>query len=104
MDKGTKVWQGSALEFRVGSPCSYYLTEGVISGVVVDGKPLVQLGTLLCAYDDPRKPWRETKIEAMRDAWRELVRQAGAVQAAADSLYAEIQHQTLTQEPVNVVA
>ena len=93
MDKGTKVFQA----YMCVAPGSFWINEGVVTGIVVDGKPLVQHGDSMTVLDGT---WHATKTGAKRDAQAALVRQIGALQAQADALHDEILHEILTTEEV----
>jgi hypothetical protein len=44
--------------------------------------------------------WHETEADAKHDAWRELVRLSGKLQAKIDTLRDEMLHDRLTSEEV----
>lgn len=93
MDKGTKVFRA-----YIGStPDMYWLDEGAVSAIVVDGKPLVQWGHMLVPLDDK---WHTTKAGAQADIVAALARQIGTWQAKLDTLRDEMLHEDLTTEEV----
>lgn len=100
LEQGTKVWQATVFSNPLMGSCPYYMNEGEVTGIVVDGVPMVRMGEMLLPLVQAGRTcqWRISKAEAKRDAWREVVRIAGRVQAAADRLQDEILHDDLTTE------
>lgn len=93
MDKGTKVYKA-----YIGStPGMWWVDDGTVSAIVVDGKPLVQYGTALVPLDER---WHTTKAGANSDVVKALARQIGELQADLDKLRDEMLHDALTTEEV----
>lgn len=85
MDRGSQVYKASVFsDATVEQP--WYVDVGEVTGIVMDGQPMVRFGTALFPLESSTGVWRETEAEAQRDAWLELVRRAGTIQARADEL------------------
>ncbi len=96
MDKGTKVFKAHLMVDVFAHDKPYYLQRGEVSGIVVDGKPMVATHSILVSING----WHETEADAKHDAWRELVRLSGKLQAKIDTLRDEMLHDRLTSEEV----
>jgi len=93
MEKGTPVYK---VYVCIGSTDpSWWVDEGVVTGIVADGVPLVQMGAAFFPLDGR---WHATKAAAKNDALVALIRKAGAIQAKIDTLRDEIAHDLLTTE------
>jgi hypothetical protein len=93
MDKGTTVYRA----YIATTPGTYWFDEGVISEIVVDGKPLVRWFDSLVPLD---AKWHATKAGARADVVAGLARQIGELQAKLDKLRDEMLHEALTTEEV----
>ena len=93
MDKGTKVYRA----YVATTPGSYWIDEGTISEIVVDGVPFVR-------HYDSLTPltarWHSTKAGAKADVVKELTKQIGSLQAKLDTVRDEMLHESLTTEEV----
>ena len=93
MDKGTKVYRA----YVATTPGSYWIDEGTISEIVVDGVPFVR-------HYDSLTPltarWHSTKAGAKADVVKELAKQIGSLQAKLDTVRDEMLHESLTTEEV----
>ena len=98
MDTGTIVYRAELFTDPISTTQSYCITTGEVSGVVVNSVPMIRVYDVLVPLVGSNGTWRETKSAAKRDAWRELVRRAGALQAKADEILAEIEHEDLSHE------
>jgi hypothetical protein len=91
MEVGTKVYEG-----YVGvSADNWWINEGTVSGLVVDGKPLVRHAEMLIEMGDR---WRLTRVEAKADVVTQLLRRIGKLQATVDELKDDMLHEVLTKE------
>ena len=93
MDKGTKVYRA----YIATTPGTYWIDEGTISEIVVDGVPLVKWFDSLVPLDSQ---WHATKAGAKTDAAKGIARQVGELQAKLDKLRDEMLHEALTTEEV----
>lgn len=93
MDKGTTVYRA----YVCTTPGMYWIDEGTVTEIVLDGVPLVRLHSTLTPLDDK---WHATKAGAKADAVAAIARQVGALQAKLDTLRDEVLHDSLTTEPV----
>ena len=98
MDKGTKVYQSNVYSDPLNASRPFYMNVGETTGIVIDGVPMVRFHTMLVPMNGSGNTWHASEAEAKRDAWLELVRKAGAMQALADTLLDEIAHDDLTTE------
>ena len=93
MDKGTTVYRA----YVAMTPGSYWIDEGTISEIVLDGVPLVR-------HYDSLTPltalWHTTKAGAKADVVKEFAKQIGGLQAKLDTLRDEMLHESLTTEEV----
>jgi hypothetical protein len=93
MDAGTTVWRA----YTAITPGNWWLEEGVVTEIVVDGVPLVRwLDTLVPLTDQ----WRESKTAAKRDAAMGIARQIGKLQVVLDELRDECLHEELASMEV----
>lgn len=93
MNKGTTVWRA----YTAITPGNWWLEEGVVTEIVVDGVPLVRwLDTLVPLTDQ----WRASKTEAKRDAAMGIARQIGKLQVVLDELRDECLHEELASMEV----
>jgi hypothetical protein len=95
METGTKVYKGNVYLNPLGTAKPYYLTEGEVSGVVVDGVPMIRIHDALFPATDG---WRETKAEAMDDVVRQLARMSGELMKQIDEIRGVMLHESLTKE------
>jgi hypothetical protein len=95
MDTNATVYKGNVFSNPHGFVHPYYITEGEVSGVVVDSVPMVRIHNALFPATDG---WRETKAEAMDDVVRELARMSGELMKQIDEIRSEMLHESLTRE------
>ena len=95
MDTGMKVYKGCVYLNPHGAARPYYITEGEVSGVVVDNVPMIRIHDALFPASNG---WRETKAEAMDDVVRQLARMSGELMAHIDEIRGEMLHESLTKE------
>lgn len=91
MDEGTKVYRAYICE----DGATHWINEGVITGIVENGVPLVRFHAVLMPLD---AKWHDTRAGAQADVATALARLIGELQARLDDLRGEILHATLTQE------
>jgi hypothetical protein len=91
MDSGTKVYRA----YISLQPGSYWLEEGTVSEIVVDGVPLVRWYDSLVPLTDR---WHTSKAGAQGDVVTAMARQIGELQAKLDTLRDEMLHDALTTE------
>jgi len=83
MEVGTKVYEG-----YVGVNAeNFWINEGTVSGVVVDGQVMVQYLHVLTPMGER---WRATRVEAQADIVTQLLRRIGKLQATVDELKDEM--------------
>lgn len=91
MEVGTKVYEG-----YVGVNAeNFWINEGTVSGVVVEGQPMVSYCNTLTPMGER---WRATRVEAQADIVTQLLRRIGKLQATVDELKDEMLHAVLTTE------
>lgn len=93
MDKGTKVYRA----YVATTPGSYWIDEGTISEIVVDGVPFVRHYESLTPLN---ARWHTTKAGAQGEVVKEIAKQIGGLQAKLDMLRDEMLHASLTTEEV----
>ena len=93
MDSGTKVYRA----YVAMTPGSYWIDEGTISEIVVDGVPFVRLHDSLTPLT---ARWHATKAGAQADVVKEMAKQIGGLQAKLDTIRDEMLHESLTTEEV----
>jgi len=98
LDAGTTVYRANVFADPTSTHSPYYIDTATVTEVVLDGVPMVRMHTLLMPLAGGIGTWRATEAEAKRDAWRQLVQMAGKLQAVADKVMDEIEHDDLTQE------
>ena len=91
MEVGAKVYEG-----YVGVNAEHFwINEGTVSGVVVEGQPMVSHCNTLTPMGER---WRATRVEAQADIVTQLLRRIGKLQATVDELKDEMLHAVLTTE------
>jgi len=75
--------------------CDYYLWEGTLTSIEVDGVQMVRHGSLLSPLTDG---WNFTKTAAKSDAAARMAVLIGESQARLDKLREEILHESLCSE------
>ena len=93
MDSGTTVYRA----YVATTPGSYWIDEGTISEIVLDGSPLVRFHDTLTPMGSG---WHTTKAGAHAVVVKELARQIGSLQAKLDTIRDEMLHEALTTEEV----
>lgn len=61
----------------------WWIDEGTTTGVIHNGKPMVQIGASLVPMDGR---WRKTRRECRVDAWRQFVDRIQRLQGMADKM------------------
>jgi len=93
MDKGTKVYRA----YVATTPGSYWIDEGTISEIVLDGMPLVRFHDSLTPMGSR---WHATRAGAQAEVVKEFAKQIGSLQAKLDTIRDEMLHEALTTEEV----
>ena len=93
MDKGTKVYRA----YVAMTPGQYWIDEGTISEIVLDGVPMVRFHDSLTPMNTG---WHPTKSGAMADVVKEFAKQIGGLQAKLDTIRDQMLHEALTTEEV----
>jgi hypothetical protein len=93
MDTPIKVYKSYVFD----NQCDYYLWEGTLTDVEVDGVQMVRHGSSLSPLTEG---WHFTKAGAKGDAAKRMAVLIGISQARLDKLRDEILHETLTTEEV----
>ena len=93
MDSGTKVYR----PYIATTPGSYWIDEGVVSEIVVDGVPLVRFHDSLTPM---ASGWHATKAGAQAEIVKQIARQIGALQAKLDTIRDQMLHESLTADEV----
>ena len=97
MDAGTKLYEAYVWNDPINSNSGpFHITEGIVTGVVIDGQPMIRCRNKLEPLNE--RNWCATRSKAVETAWRELVRRAGALQSLADRIRDEMLHDDLTSE------
>ncbi len=91
MDSDQKMWKA----YVFTNECDFYLMEGTVTGIVIDGFEMIRHGSALVPISDG---WRRSKTEAKRDAAAKIAVIIGQSQAKLDKLRDEILHEDLTTE------
>jgi hypothetical protein len=94
MDSGTKVFRAYTSQWD--DRFTHWIDEGVVSGILSDGKVLVRHSSGMLEPMDER--WHDTKTAAKRDVQAAMIRFIGRMQARADQIADEILHEHLTAE------
>jgi hypothetical protein len=79
------------------TPGQYWIDEGTISEVVVDGVPLVRFHDTLTPM---ASGWHDTKAGAQADVVKQLAKQIGGLQAKLDAIRDQMLHEILAAEDV----
>jgi hypothetical protein len=95
MNAGQKVWKGNTYSTVESLSGYYYMTEAVATGMELDGQPMVRYHDLLMPASNG---WHATEAAAKQAVVDELIRVAGKLQAAIDTLKDEILHEHLIAE------
>ena len=93
MDTALKVYKAYVFD----RACDYYLWEGTLTEIEVDGVQMVRHGSSLSPLNEG---WNFTKTAAKRDAAARMAVLIGESQARLDKLRDEILHDDLTTEEV----
>lgn len=96
MDKGTRVYK--AYVSAASNSSAWWLDEGTVTEITLDGVPLVRMDSGVLIPLDQR--WHTSKAAAKNDALRVLIGRVGEMQAKVDELRDEIMHDCLTTEEV----
>lgn len=83
MEAGTKVYEG----YLAQSTEHFWINEGTVSDVLVEGKPMVSYGNMLMPM---RESWRATRVEAQADIVTQLMRRIGKLQVMVNRLLGEM--------------
>ena len=94
MDNAIKVYKAYVFD----RSCDYYLWEGTLTEIEVDGVQMVRHGSSLCPINEG---WNFTQTAAKRDAAASIAVLIGKSQAILDALRDEILHEELTTEEVD---
>lgn len=91
MDKGTKVYRA-----YIGiTPGVWWLDEGEVTEIVMDGKQLIRWHNSLVPMD---LTWHPIKSSAKADVVRGLANQIGGLQAKLDTIRDEMLHESMMQD------
>jgi hypothetical protein len=93
MDKGSKVYRA----YVATAPGTYWIDEGTISEIVLDGVPLVRFHDSLTPM---ASGWHATKAGAQAEVVKQFAKQIGALQAKLDTVRDQMLHESLTTEEV----
>ena len=91
MDKGTKVYRA----YICTTPGLYWLDEGEVTEIVMDGKQLIRVHNTLVPMD---LNWHQIKGSAKADVVMALAKQIGGLQAKLDTVRDEMLHESLMQD------
>ena len=93
MDNAIKVYKAYVFD----RSCDYYLWEGSLTGIEIDGVQMVRHGSSLVPLNEG---WNFTQTAAKKDAAAKIAVLIGKSQAMLDALRDEILHEELTREEV----
>jgi hypothetical protein len=91
MDTPIKVYKAYVFD----QSCDYYLWEGTLTEIEIDGVQMVRHGSSLVPLTEG---WNFTKTAAKRDAAQKMAVLIGKSQARLDALRDEILHEQLASE------